>query len=263
MPGTSKAKHPRGYEITFEESTHKYSSIINGKEISYTSGTGVIHACFPPFDPSGEITKRCALKEGITVEELKAKWKAKGDASCKFGTRVHECCEDIELGKSEHALRNTPQDAREEIVFKHAINMARKFRQQLDILGVEKIVFSPELRIAGTIDLFARSRKTGDFVIIDHKTNQTIDTENKWSNFALPPIEHIPDINFWHYAGQLNLYQYLLQREGYVPKHSKFRLFLNHLTESGANLIELPDMQLEIRDIIVEHLLKMVKSNNV
>ena len=91
----------------------------------------------------------------------------------------------------------------------------------------------------------------------------TIDTENKWSNFALPPIEHIPDINFWHYAGQLNLYQYLLQREGYVPKRSKFRLFLNHLTESGAKLIELPDMQLEIRDIIVEHLLKMVKSSNV
>lgn len=261
MPGTSKAKHPRGYEITFEESTHKYSSIINGKEISYTSGTGVIHACFPPFDPSGEITKRCALKEGITVEELKAKWKAKGDASCKFGTRVHECCEDIELGKSEHELRNKPQDAREEIVFKHAINMARKFRQQLDILGVEKIVFSPELRIAGTIDLFARSKKTGDWIIIDHKTNQTIDTENKWSNFALEPIEHIPDINFYTYSLQLNLYQYLLQNEGYVPHQSKFRLFLNHITENGAKLIELPQLQLEIRDIVISHLLKVNKSN--
>lgn len=260
MPGTSKAKHPRGYEIEFFEDSHIYRSIINGKEIKYTSGTGLIHACFPPFDPSGEITKRCALKEGITIEELKARWKAKGDASCKFGTRVHECCEDIELGKSEHELRNKPQDAREEIVFKHAVNMARKFRQQLDILGVEKIVFSPELEIAGTIDLFARSKKTGDWIIIDHKTNQTIDTENKWNSFALEPIEYVPNINFYTYSLQLNLYQYLSQREGYVPKHSKFRLFLNHLTESGAKLIELPDMQLEIRDIIVEHLLKKIKS---
>lgn len=257
MPSNNSAIHPSGRKITFNEQDHSYKSIINGKEISYTSGTGVIHACFPPFDPSGEITKRCALKEGITVEELKARWKAKGDASCKFGTRVHECCEDIELGKGEHELRNKPQDAREEIVFKHAVNMARKFRQQLDILGVEKIVFSPDLRIAGTIDLFARSKKTGDWIIIDHKTNQTIDTENKWNSFALEPIEHIPNVNFWHYAGQLNLYQYLLQREGYVPKRSKFRLFLNHLTESGAKLIELPDMQLEIRDIVIEHLLKM------
>ena len=257
MPSNNSAIHPSGKKIIFNEQDHSYKSIINGKEISYTSGTGVIHACFPPFDPSGEITKRCALKEGITVEELKARWKAKGDASCKFGTRVHECCEDIELGKGEHELRHTPQDAREEIVFKHTVNMARKFREQLDILGVEKIVFSPELRIAGTIDLFARSKKTGDWIIIDHKTNQTIDTENKWNSFALEPIEHIPNVNFWHYAGQLNLYQYLLQREGYVPKRSKFRLFLNHLTESGAKLIELPDMQLEIRDIVIEHLLKM------
>ena len=261
MPGTSKAKHPKGYEIEFFEETHLYKSIINGREIKYTSGTGVIHNCFPPFDPSGEITKRCALKEGITIEELKAKWKAKGDASCKFGTRVHECCEDIELGKSENELRNTPIDEHEKIVFGHAVNIARRFRQQLDILGVEKIVFSPDLEIAGTIDLFARSRKDGSYVIIDHKTNQTIDTENKWNNFALSPIEHVPAINFYTYALQLNLYRYLLQREGYVPKRAKFKLFLNHLTEAGAKLIELPNMQLEIRDIVVEHLLKLTKKS--
>lgn len=262
MPGTSRAKHPKGYEIEFFEDTHKYVSVINGKEISYTSGTGVIHAYFPPFDPSGEITKRCALREGITVEELKAKWKAKGHASCRFGTRVHECCEDIELGRGEHELRNRPQDAREEIVFKHAVNMARRFRQQLDILGVEKIVFSPELQIAGTIDLFARSKKTGDWLIIDHKTNQSIERENKWNNFALTPIEHVPDNNYSHYGLQLNLYQYLLQREGYVPKRSKFKLFLNHITETGAELIELPDMQLEIRDIVLEHMLKTVENKS-
>ena len=259
MPGTSKAKHPSGVEITFEEATHIYSSIIDGREIRYTSGTGIVHNCFPPFDPTGEITKRCALKEGITVEELKAKWKAKGDASCKFGTRVHECCEDIELGRSD--LRNKPVDDHEKIVFRHAVNMARRFRQQIDILGVEKIVFSPSLRIAGTIDLFGRSRKDGSYLILDHKTNQTIDLENKWSNFALSPIEHIPDINFYAYSLQLNLYQYLLQNEGYVPRRSKFKLFLNHITENGAKLIELPQLQLEIRDIVISHLLKVNKNN--
>jgi len=49
--------------------------------------------------------------------------------------------------------------------------MAKKFRQSIDILGVEMIVFSPRLRIAGTIDLFAKSRKDGSYLIIDHKTN--------------------------------------------------------------------------------------------
>lgn len=195
------------------------------------------------------------MKEGISVEELKAKWKAKGDASCKFGTRVHECCEDIELGKP--VMRNKPETPREEVVFKNAVSIAKKFKQQLDIVGVEKIVFSPELQIAGTIDLLARSKKTGDWLIIDHKTNQTIDKDNRWNQFALAPIEHVPDTNFYHYALQLGLYQYLLQREGYAPKQAKFRLFLNHLTEVGANLVELPDMQLEIRDIVLAHVLRL------
>lgn len=258
MPATSKAKHPKGWEIEFEEASHIYRSLINGREIIYTSGTGVIHNCFPPFDPTGEITKRCALKEGITVEALKAKWKAKGDASCRFGTRVHETCEDIELGRE--SLRNKPENDKETKTFKHAIDIATKFRRRLDILGVEKIVFSPDLEIAGTIDLFGRSRKDGSYLIIDHKTNQSIDRENKWNNFALEPISHVPDINYYHYSLQLNLYQYLLQREGYVPKGSKFRLFLNHLTEEKAELIELPNMQLEIRDIVLDCILKKKKA---
>lgn len=254
MPGTSKAKHPKGYEIEFFEDTHTYKSTINGRDVVYESGTKVVHECFPPFDPTGEITRRCALKAGITVDELKAQWKAKGDASCKFGTRVHECCEDVELGR--HDLRNKPIDEHEKIVFTHAIKIAQKLRERLDILGVEKIVFSPELEIAGTIDLFARSKKTGEWIIIDHKTNQSIDTENTWNSFALPPVEHVPNINFYTYSLQLNLYQYLLQREGYVPKQSKFKLFLNHITEAGAKLIELPQLQLEIRDIMIFRLLK-------
>lgn len=201
------------------------------------------------------------MKEGISVEELKAKWKAKGDASCKFGTRVHECCEDIELGKL--VMRNKPETPREEVVFKNAVSIAKKFRQQLDIVGVEKIVFSPELQIAGTIDLLARSKKTGDWLIIDHKTNQTIDKDNRWNQFALAPIEHVPDTNFYHYALQLGLYQYLLQREGYVSKQAKFRLFLNHLTEVGADLVELPDMQLEIRDIVLAHVLRLKDTEKI
>lgn len=254
MPGSSKAVHPSGIEIEFFEDTHLYESIVDGHSLTYTSGTGVIHSCFPKFDPSGEIAKRCALKEGITVEALQAKWKAKGATACEFGTRVHETCEDIELGRDK--LRNEPRDEKETRTFKNAVIMATKFRNQLDILGVEKIVFSPKLEIAGTIDLFARSRKDGSYIIIDHKTNQSIERENKWGSFALEPIEHIPNVNFYIYSLQLNLYQYLLQTEGYVPKQSKFKLFLNHITETQAELIELPQLQVEIRDIMIYRLLK-------
>lgn len=121
MPGTSKARNPKGIEITFEELTHKYSSVVNGKEIKYTSGTQFCGMFFPEFDPTGEITKRCALKEGLTVEAIKEKWAAKGRESCRLGTRMHETCEDVFLGNK---FRNSPEDDVEKSRFKNAIAMS-------------------------------------------------------------------------------------------------------------------------------------------
>ena len=253
MPGTSKAKSPSGIEIVFEELTHKYTSEVNGKLIEYTSGTTFTHKYIPEFDPTGIITARCAKKQGISVEELKEQWRQKGLASTTLGTRCHEICEDIELGRD---VRNKAQDEKEEKMFANAAKMAAAFRQKIDILGVEKIVFSPELQLAGTIDLFAKSRKDGSFLIIDHKTNKSIDIENKYKSFCLKPIDHVPNLNFWHYGLQLNLYAYLLKYGKWVPKDAKFKFFLNHITENEAKLIELPDMQLEIRDMMIDFLLR-------
>ena len=43
MPGCSKARHPSGVEITFTEDDHRYSSLVKGKELVYTSGTTFVH----------------------------------------------------------------------------------------------------------------------------------------------------------------------------------------------------------------------------
>ena len=39
MPHCSTARNPRGVEIVFTEEDHKYTSVINGKQINYVSGT--------------------------------------------------------------------------------------------------------------------------------------------------------------------------------------------------------------------------------
>lgn len=250
MPACSTSEHPSGVKITFEENTHRYSSEINGNEIEYVSGTTFVHQFIPEFDPTGKITERCALKEGISVEELKKRWADKRDRSCLYGTRVHEICEDTILNRS---ARNTPENPKEELVFRHAKEIAGKFKQGLDILGVEKIIFSPYLPtpIAGTIDLLARSRKDGSILILDWKTNEKIDVENKYKKFCFDPIGHIPDINFYHYSLQLSLYQYLLKFGKYVPADSKFKRAIIHLTEAGYQIIQLPDLTSEIKDMII------------
>lgn len=39
MPGTSRATNPKGVQITFDEQSHIYSSVVNGLQVKYTSGT--------------------------------------------------------------------------------------------------------------------------------------------------------------------------------------------------------------------------------
>lgn len=255
MPSCSVAKNPSGIEIVFNEADHSYISNINGKQLKYISGTGFLSQFYPVFDPDGTIAARCAKKEGITVEELQAKWKAKGIESCRLGTRCHEVCEDIILNRP---LRNTAENIIEQKRFDNAIKMAKAFRLKLDILGVEKIVFSPFLGIAGTIDLFAQNKDDKTYYIIDHKTNEKIEKENTFGKFCLDPIQHVPDLSFYHYALQLNLYEYLLKKERYVQKDAKFKLVLNHITPSESKIIPLPDMQSEIKDMLIYHFAKKV-----
>ena len=250
MPACSEAAHPSGVRIKFTEEDHRYSSVIGGRELTYTSGTTFVHQFFPEFDPTGEILRCKAAKLGKEPEELKAEWDANRDASCRFGTKCHAVFEDVLLARKK---RFEPVNDKEKNTFKQGTKIANLFRQKLDILDVEKIVFNPYLPapIAGTIDLLARSRKNGDILILDWKTNKSIDTENKWNKFGLDPIGHIPDLNYWHYSCQLSLYQYLLTLGKYVPAGSKFKRAIIHVTCDGAKIIQLPDLTSEIKDMII------------
>lgn len=254
MPGTSKAKNPAGIDIVFTEDTHEYKSIINSKVIDYISGTTFLGQYFPKFDPDGSITARCAKKQGLTVEALRKQWNAKGAESCRLGTRMHETIEDALYGRK---LRNIAESEIEQSRFNNAITMAKKIMARADILGIEKIVFDSDLQIAGTIDLLAKSKSAGEYLIIDHKSNDKyLGPGNMFNKFCLEPIGHIPDTPYWHYALQLSLYCYLLKFGNYVPKKAKFRLFLNHVTAKNVELIELPNLQSEIKDLVITYLLK-------
>ena len=250
MPSCSTSQNPRGITITFTESNHKYTSIIDGKEISYISGTTFISKFFPPFDPTGNITRACAKKRGLTVEALKQEWKDKADKSCAFGTKIHESVEDTLNGKT---LRNKPLDLREELTMMNAVNLGKKLLDRFDILGVEKIIFDENLKIAGTMDLFVKSKTNGRYWIFDHKTNNSIDKENKYNKFGLHPIEHIPDTNFYHYQLQLQLYEYLLKEVGYIPKDSDVGKCLFHITDKGVKTYQLGDYSKDMIAMINEY----------
>jgi ATP-dependent exoDNAse (exonuclease V) beta subunit len=247
MPSCNKARNPHGIEIKFEEESHRYSSIIDGKEITYVSGTSFVSKFFPQFDPTGVITRKCAQKRGLTVEALKQQWREKANRSCAYGTKIHECCEDTLLGRT---LRNRAENPKEEFAIRNAVMTAEKVRGRSEILGVEKIIFDEDLRIAGTIDLLIRAKKNNQVWICDWKTNEKLSKNNTYNDFGLPPIEHIPNTSFGHYTCQLNLYEYLLKKVGYIDENEKVGKVLFHITENGTKSFVLDDIQKEIGDMI-------------
>ena len=254
MPGSSKAKDYFGYEIVFEEKGHKYWS-PNHEDIKYISGTSLVHSFAKPFN-SAVLAERVAKKRGTTADLVLKEWDAKRDASCQFGTRVHETCEDVL--RSAPSFRNQPKDEKEFKVMEQGKAMASKILNNYEILSVEQILFDITLGIAGTADLIVRSPKSNALVILDWKTNESIDKTNKYGDKMLKCVSHLSDCNFNHYALQLCLYEYILKRRKFFSnvEYSSVQRAIIHLTENNAEIMLTPDYSVEVRDMIIDHLAK-------
>ena len=257
MPGCAKATNPSGYTIEFDEDSHTYSTFI--KELgrtTYKSATSVIHRFFPPFDPDGRITANKARKMGISVEQLQFQWKQKSAEACAMGTRVHETCEDVLTGPHDllgnYTFRNQPKSDHERRLMAAGYNAAMRVKDTMNVIGIEQIVFDFTFGIAGTIDLLTRDKTDPDlYWILDWKTNEKIEFHNRWGTHGLDPISHLEDCSGTHYALQLSIYEWLLRIGKYIPHRAKVRRGIFHLTDDGPKFYELPDMAIEVRDMMM------------
>ena len=251
MPGESRATNPSGIEVVFTEQDHRYASIINGKELVYTSGTSLIGNYFNQFD-ADKFAPLTAKKLGITAEEVKKMWSEKGLSASRFGTRCHEVCEDVILDRE---IRNKPENPKEESTFKFTIPFVQAVKRRYYVIAPEKVVFDHRLKVAGTIDLFARSRDQSNlYYIFDWKTNERIDRENKYGDKGLGPISHLDDCAYTHYMLQLNLYEYILKFGGYIPRDSIVKKALFWIGPRKPESIIIDDAQDLIKDILIDFL---------
>lgn len=239
MPSSITTRH-NGVRCSFTEADHRYwfgdDDDETSKEIRrLISVSTLVHQFSSPFDPQ-EAAERVAARDGRDPESVVLEWEAKKNEACFFGTRVHETAEDCIAGR---APRNTPRDDRERSYFRNAWGKAdelvRAFRVE-----TEKMVFSPRLGIAGTIDLLIE--KDGWFRIGDWKTNADI-RKPAYRNM-LAPFDHVPDDALHHYYLQLSMYRILLETEGYCG-HNFADGVLYWITEDGVEEIGIEDMRAE------------------
>jgi hypothetical protein len=245
-----KNRHPRDLCIEFDEPTHRYT--VNGTSEKWISCTGFLHMFFPHFDPDATIKKMMKGKNwpqskyyGMTAGEIKAQWNASGKEASEAGTAMHLGIEMFHNG-AEKLIQPSVMDTSE---WKYFQNYWRECGDDLEPYRTEWEVWSEEHRLAGSIDMIYRKKSDGTFVIYDWKRSKDIKTDNQFES-GHPPVDHLPNTNYWHYTLQLNVYKWFLETfYGLVvsdlyliilhPDNKNYRrLRLNILTEEVHAMLE-------------------------
>lgn len=226
-------RHWRDGNVSFREADHVY--IVDGTPLD--SVTTFVKNCFPEFD-SEYHAKRKAEALGITKEAVLEMWDKKERESREQGTTMHRKIESYYLSKS------VSSDETFELfkIFANKITL-KPYR-------TEWAVYDWEQKIAGTIDFV--DYQNGEYIIYDWKRSDKLIAKNglpiknsQYGEKALPPIENLDDSPYYHYALQLSLYKYILEKN-YDITVSKLRLGIFHPSYNKPYVLEMPYLQNEI-----------------
>jgi len=168
--------NPSGVKIYFIESEHKY---YTDKVKDFTSVTTFVESFFPEFDRE-RISFNYARKYGLSQSVVLAKWDKKAEVSRTLGTNVHEFCEAYILKKQ----LPEPVSEKAKVLFACAVEKLENLLKDFSLVASEKIIFSEKLKLCGTADLLMREKSTGRLVLLDFKTNKSIDKTNKYGKFG-------------------------------------------------------------------------------
>lgn len=225
--------NPSGQTVVFRDDRHTYNIKETGKQLK--SCTKFIKIFFPKFDEEF-FSKKVAEAKGITPEEVKEEWKLIREKATDFGSLIHKFAETY-LTKGVILKSNDSRTNQYYDMIKILIDVI--IEEHDEILGVEKIIFSERLGIAGTVDLIMRKGST--ICIYDWKTGKGINKENKYkskneergiSSTAFKPIIHLDDCNYNRYSLQLNLYKKILIEENYFPE-TKYIMMFFHISDTN------------------------------
>jgi PD-(D/E)XK nuclease superfamily len=183
--------------LVFDPISHTYKNEYTGE--SYISATTLIHKYKKPFN-AALIAERVAKKEGVSAQEVQARWKADNDKSKDYGTELHAILERyLKTGVVESDYTD----------FVQAYIDLNIVSRKDDIL-VEHRLHSHEYKVAGTADLI-RHEKGGGFSVFDLKTNKKFNYSNPYNEYLLAPLQHLTASEYSIYSIQLSLYAYMYQ----------------------------------------------------
>ena len=207
--------------ISLDEESHIYS--LEGSSIEFTSVTTYVSDFFEKFDQikiANKLIQTSAKYAHLSVEDIISEWNKSRD----YGTFVHKQIENHVNGVTEAS----------DLRAKYAIRWLKEFCEDRNCdTYIEKIIFSKDLKIAGTMDVLVKLKDSDEYIIIDWKTNKKIDTRSYKNKMGTHPItSNIEDCKYNVYAFQLSLYRYIL--ETYYGLNIKQQI-IAHIDEYQVN----------------------------
>lgn len=249
--------HPYDSLIHFEEKGHIYT--VDNDKNTYTSVTKLIHNQFSKFDSDAIIDKMMAGKNwnesnkyyGMNKKQIKDLWAKNGKEASEAGTKLHfdiETFMNNEIVEYPYSLLDIAEYSKKmnnpSKEWSYFENFISKY-PNLQPYRTEWIVFHPEYKIAGSIDMVFQ-REDGTLDIYDWKRSKEIIQENSFNKFSTNPLlNDIPDTNYWHYSLQLNIYKFILESRYDKIVNDLFLVRL-HPDSSDYELIKVPDLKKSI-----------------
>lgn len=229
-------RHYRDSYISFDETNHTY--IVDGNTLQ--SVTNIVENCFPKFEAELH-AKYTAAKLGITPEKVIMMWEQKGKESRELGTVMHQKIENYYQGK----------DSKEDDSYRLFKMFTDKVK--LEPYRTEWAVYDTDYNIAGTIDFV--DYQDGKYTIYDWKRSDKIIANgmpvkvSKYQEKGLYPLEHLENCAYYHYALQLSLYKFILEKN-YDIKVSDLRLGIFHPSYDKPYVLRVPYLEDEVKTLM-------------
>lgn len=263
--------------ITFEPEEHKYTISDYDTDIECEiSSTSFIGLFFPKFEAHKVINnmmnsryweqnKYHDIVKGMTrdlaIEKIKNMWDDNGKIAADKGTILHESIE--------YYYNN---------ILKESYQWEFRFFMEFHVdhkeyipYRTEWIIYDKDYELPGTIDMVyidpnneskSINGETPPLIICDWKRSKEIKTEAYRNNTAEPPIDHIPDCNYYKYALQVNLYKWILEKN-YGVQVSEMWVVSMHPNYDKYQKFVMPELQTEIGSMFGCFKDKMKKLKNL
>ena len=235
-------------EYEFFEKEHYYEH--KGKRVGI-SVTRFIEEYANKFDSYG-VAEKVAKRDNKTIKQVLDEWQLTNDLACEKGHLGHCYAQSKWNGEiyKEH-IKDGLQDVIKplELIKKQADDFYNDFNDRLEHLIDELPIGSPESDIASCVDDLFINKYTSELVLVDYKTNSDIYKGDKFAKQMKFPLQHLKDTKLNHYAIQLSIYRYIIEKYSGLKVGEMFIVYFSE-NNDDYQIIDVPYLKDEVKKIL-------------